>query len=240
MLYFILGMIFTLAMLIVVSSLAPFRCLFPQVNSYIPVIQAIGSLAIFASASVALSLYRATTQRHMKEDAFKSSEVFLTEAKALMDRTYEVFTSNRGDLTLPNNSRVLWLTVARMIVRYKNIKKCIKDDSHIDIINENEEYWRFKFYDLLNTSANEFNSKYFSSPDGEFSSEIDTKSIAVIFEFSDWKGPDLLKKVDEIEIFAKNSYIHNQFGLHGYLTGIGCWDKVLKLQERNNKQQGIE
>ena len=124
MLYFFIGTLASLVTLILLSVLIPAGDTFTWVQSYVPSIQAIGSLAILASATVALSLYRVTTSRHLNEDKFKASEAFLAEAKTLLDKTYALF-SGGDDNALPENSRVMWLTVARMIVRYQKLKKLI-------------------------------------------------------------------------------------------------------------------
>ena len=123
-----------------------------------------GSLAILASASVAVSLYRATTQRHINEDVFKASEAFLSEAKTQLEKTYQLF-SRGNDEALPENSRMMWLTVARMIVRYHKLKELIKEKPHWEIIEENEEFWRYKFYSLLDRNADTLSRDYFNSPE---------------------------------------------------------------------------
>jgi hypothetical protein len=187
-------------------------------------------LAILASATVALSLYRATTTRHLKEDEFKASEAFLSEAKALLEKTYELF-SGEDDDAPPKNSRVLWLTVARMIVRYQKLKELITERPHIDIIDENEEFWRYKFYSLLDRNSEALSGNYFRSPDDKHGgNKTDKKSIAVIFDFAAWNGEDPLKGVDDIQLFADRIQLHNHLGLHGYLQEDGYWDKVLEVQ----------
>jgi hypothetical protein len=184
MLYFLIGALASLILLILLSVLIPAGETFAWIQSYVPSIQAIGSLAILASATVALSLYRATTTRHLKEDEFKASEAFLSEAKALLEKTYELF-SGEDDDAPPKNSRVLWLTVARMIVRYQKLKELITERPHIDIIDENEEFWRYKFYSLLDRNSEALSGNYFRSPDDKHGgNKTDKKSIAVIFDFA--------------------------------------------------------
>lgn len=230
MLYFSIGALASLILMILLSTLIPAGETFSWVQSYVPSIQAIGALAILASATVALSLYRATTRRHIEEDNFKSSEAFMSEAKNLLEKTHDLFCGGH-DGELPDNSRVLWLTVARMIVRYNKIKTLIKAPSHIDIIEENEEYWRYKFYSLLDSHSAALSRDYFMSPeDPHGGNKIDKKSIAVIFDFAAWKGPDPLDKIDDIRLFADRIQLHNHLSLHGYLQEDGYWDKVLDAQ----------
>lgn len=230
MLYFLIGALTSLVTLIILSIVIPAGETFAWVQSYLPSIQAVGSLAILASATVALSLFRATTKRHIDEDKFKSSEVFLSEAKSQLEKAYQLFSGGNDDLA-PENTRVHWLTVARMIVRYNKIKKLIKEPPHIDIIEENEEFWRHKFYTLLNRYSEELTFNYFMSPDHKYGGDkTDIKSIAVIFDFAAWKGPDPLNEIDDIQLFADRIKLHDHFGLQDYLKKDGYWDKVLEKQ----------
>jgi hypothetical protein len=236
MLYFLIGALVSLISLILLSILIPSGVTFVWVQSYVPSIQAIGSLAILASATVALSLYRITTKRHCEEDNFKSSEAFLSEAKTLLEKTYGLFCKEH-DGSLPDNSRVLWLTVARMIVRYQNIKSLITASSHLEIIEENEEFWRYKFYSLLNSNSEGLSKNYFMSPEDKHGgNKIDRKSIAVIFDFAAWKGSDPLDTIDDIQLFSDRIRLHDHFGLHSYLQEGGYWDKVLEVQSENQEK----
>lgn len=233
MLYFLIGFLTSLVLLVLLSILIPAGSTFTWIQSYVPSIQAIGSLAILASATVAVSLYRATTNRHIKEDKFQSSEAFLSEAKTLAEKSYELF-SGGNDSALPENTRVLWLTVSRMIVRYQNVKQLITEPSHIEIIEENEEFWRYKFYSILDRNSDALSYNYFMSPENKHGgNKTDRKSIAVIFDFSAWKGTDPLDGINDIRLFAETIQLHNHFGLHNYLQEDGYWDKVLEAQSAN-------
>lgn len=236
MLYFLIGALASLVTIILLSVLIPAGDNFTWVQSYLSSIQAIGSLAILASATVAVSLYRATTQRHNKEDEFKASEAFLSEAKTLLEKTYQLF-SNGDDDTPPENSRVMWLTVARMIVRYQKLKKLIIEEPHIEIIEENEEFWRYKFYSLLDRNADALSCDYFSLSEHRCGvNKIDRTSIAVIFDFAAWKGEDPLDDINSIELFSGRIQLHNHFGLHAYLQDDGFWNKVLEAQSKKEKE----
>jgi len=235
-LYFLIGMLFSIITLILLSSFLPVGDTFIWVQSYVPSIQAIGSLAILTSAAVAISLYRATIQRHLKEDKFKASEAFLSEAKTLLEKTYQLF-SGGDDEAAPENSRVMWLTVARMIVRYQKLKKLITEEPLLEIIEENEEFWRYKFYSLLDRNSYELSFDYFNSPEQKHGgNKTDRKSIAVIFDFAAWKGEDPLDCINSIELFADKIKLHEHFGVLAYLQEGGYWDKVLLAQSKKKKE----
>lgn len=230
MLYFLIGALVSLVLLILLSVLIPSGQTFDWIHSYVPSIQAVGSLAILASATVALSLYRTTTTRHLQEDKFKASEAFLSEAKVSLEKIYELFSGGDEDVP-PENSRVMWLTVARMIVRYQKLKALITEPPHIEIIEENEEFWRYKFYSLLDRNSGALSRNYFLSPEHRHNgNKIYRKSIAVIFDFAAWKGEDPLDGIDDIQLFADRIQLHNHLGLHDYLQKDGYWDKVLEVQ----------
>ena len=217
----------------------------PWAQPYVFSIKDIDSFAILLSALIAVYLYRATIKRHQQEDDFKASEVYLTEAKELLEKTYELF-SGGEDGALPDNSRVMWLTIARMIVRYQTLKGLIGVASHKNIIESNEAFWRFKFYSILKENSEAFTSDYFKISKQKYQGdEIDRKSIAVIFDFAAWKGEDPLDGVDDIELFASGgNLLFNYLGLHRFLQEGGYWDRVLKRQvairEEDNAAQEVE
>ena len=126
----------------------------------------------------------------------------------------------------------MWLPVARMIVRYQNLKKLITEEPHLEIIEANEEFWRYKFYSILDRNSGALSCDYFNSPEHRHGgNKTDRTSIAVIFDFAVWKGEDPLADIDSIELFADKIRLHNHLGLHAYLQQDGYWDKVLVAQK---------
>ncbi|WP_128691033.1 hypothetical protein [Chromohalobacter israelensis] len=183
-------------------------------------IQALGSLAVACSAVVAYRLYLASTNRHVQEDERNQSGVFLEEAKQILERAYEIFSSS-GELA-PANDRLLWLSIARMLLRYQALKVHVTEPDHQQILEENEEFQRLRFYLLLDRSKDEFDRAYFQGPtdhpkDGE---EIDDRSIAVIFHFTRWPAdrPDPIDNVDDVELFAQGAVPINYLGVEAHLS----------------------
>ena len=115
-------------------------------------------------------------------------------------------------------------------MRYKKLKELIEVESHRDIVDENEDFWRFKFYSILDLNSEALTHRYFISTGGDRfgnGSKIDRKSIAVIFDFAAWKGEDPLDEVDDIELFADRISLFNHRGLHDFLGEDGYWDKIM-------------
>lgn len=184
------------------------------------VIQALGSLAIACSAVVAYRLYVASTNRHEQEDARNHSGIFLEESKQILERAYEVFAGSGQPA--PANDRLIWLSIARMLLRYHALRVNITEPDHQKIMEENEEYQRLRFYVLLDRCEDELDREYFRGPkdhpqDGE---EIDDSSIAVIFNFTKWPAgrPDPMDEVDDIELFAQGAVPISYQGVEAHLS----------------------
>ena len=233
MLGFFIGATITLITIVILSTAYPTATLFTWIQTNISSIQALGSIAIASSAIVAILLYRATIKRHSTEDNLKSSEAFLKEAKQLLEKTYSVFTDKETNTNTPRNDRLLWLTTARMIARYERIKTKITAEAHLEIIEEHEEYWRFHFYKILDQNSSNFDLNYLQ-PDGDKYSgnSIARKSIAVIFYFAKWNGPDPLDDFDDQKLFASKILPIDQHEILRYLEQYkSYWAEVLEIRE---------
>ena len=181
-------------------------------------IQTIGSLAIAFSAMVAYRFFKVNISRHAKEDRRAESKAFLDESIALLNRAYETFT-RFGDHP-PKNDRLLWLSTARMIVRFQNMRKQITEKDHQAIVDENEEYIRLKFSTLLDACKDELTVDYFIP--GNFPNEsrmVPRNSVAVIFDFAKWREDmtDPLDQVDDKELLARGAIPIDFLGVENFL-----------------------
>ena len=238
MLGFLIGSISTLIALIIIATLNPDLELFKEILENIAIIQAIGSLSIACSAIVAFLLFRLNLNRHKSEDAYKKSNTFLKEATNNLERVFEIFTDDSENISPPRNDRLLWLTTARMLLRFNKLRQKVNILEHIDIIEEHEEYWRFKFHKLLNENKSNFTKNYFN-PSSTFSSGncIEISSIAVIFNFAQWKegAKDLIEEVDDKLLFAKGVIPINQLGIIEFLKEKEqYWTKVEEIKKSLN------
>lgn len=234
---FILGCLVTIIVFLITTLFFADSAFFSSPPSYLATIQAIGSIAIAGSAIVAFSLYQRTIHRHLEEDEFKASERFLDESIMLIERAYETFTGNAVEMELPRNSRLLWLTTARMIVRFEKMKKNITVPAHEDIVGEHVEFWRYQFYAILDAYKGDLTFEYLQVGNNMYDGiEIDRRSIAVIFDFAKWNGPDVLADIDDQLLFANRIVQPDQSGVIRFLQQYrdgAYWDEILEIQERD-------
>jgi len=234
MLGFFIGIIITLIIIVILSITFPTAPTPSWVLIHISSIQAIGSLAIACSAIVAFFLYRTTIIRHAKEDQFNASEAFLQEAKQLLEKTYLIFTDKEENTNPPRGDRLLWLTTARMITRYRNIKEKITENAHIEITEEHEEYWRYHFYKLLDQNSTNFDATYLGKINS--GTNVERGSIAIVFDFARWNGTDPLEAVDDKRLFASKVLPIDQHGILHYLEQYKkYWGEVLEIRKNEYK-----
>jgi hypothetical protein len=145
-----------------------------------------------------------------------------------------LFTDNGENTETPRGDRLLWLTTARMITRYRDIKEKITAEAHIEIIEEHEEYWRFHFYKILDQNSANFDEKYLGTINS--GTNVERKSIAIIFDFAKWNGPDPLDKIDDKRLFASKVLPIDQHGILRYLERYEkYWGEVLEIRKNEYK-----
>ncbi|OHC71050.1 MAG: hypothetical protein A2045_06245 [Rhodocyclales bacterium GWA2_65_20] len=194
----------------------------------LPAIQTIGSIATAFAAIVAFAVYLSTVRRHQQEDSRKASAIYMGEALSVLEKAYETLIQ-QGD-NPPANSRLLWLSTARMIVRFQKLREKVTDPDHTKVVDENEENIRLKFSILLRRNSANFTREYFCAGNNQYDGDnIHRKSMAVIFGFSRWREdiPDPLDPIDDIELFASGALPIDQFGAKSYLEDFPeYWAKV--------------
>ena len=155
----------------------------------------------------------------------------MKEALSVLEKAYQTFTHKGTDP--PANSRLLWISTARMIVRFQNLRERVSEADHVAVLDENEEYVRIKFYSLLDSNRKNFTREYFCPGSDQYDGiNIQRKSMAVIFGFSRWRENmvDPLDSIDDVEVFARGALPIDQFGAETYLEDFpDYWGKV---QER--------
>jgi hypothetical protein len=212
-------------------ALAVVIVLFAGEVKLLPAVQTIGSIATALSATVAFTVYLSTVKRHRTDDARKASDTYKDEALSVLEKAYATFTQQSD--TPPVNDRLLWLSTARMIVRFQKLREKVTELDHTAVIDENEEHIRLKFYTLLGRNSQNFSREYFC-PDGNRydAINIERRSIAVIFGFARWREgmQDPLNSIDDIDLFARRALPIDQLGAREYLEDFN--DYWAKIEER--------
>lgn len=194
--------------------------IFPFLNSTDSssnIIQAIGALSTGFSAFIALIAFVWNQLRNR-------TKVLSEDAIINLERAFEVLT--QGDpQNGPKKDRLVWLTTARHLSTYENIKKEIEnspDTVQYKILLSHEEYWRCKFYELLKGEKGIGLSEYYyhdATVDID-ENQIAPSSLAVIYKFIEWPmdKEDPLSDVDHLKIFKESDIFFFNPGVKNYLT----------------------
>lgn len=141
----------------------------------------------FVAAGVLLALVSLLLNRRRE-----ASEDYLESASDLIEKAYEVL-GEKDDEGRPKNSRINWLTSARLLRKSQQIATRITDKSHKQIWTEKLEYWRGRFHDLIYPSPDGFPSTYYAEKPEHLSAWSDDnreplslKSLAVLYRFVRW------------------------------------------------------
>ncbi|HEY9769736.1 MAG TPA: hypothetical protein V6C71_14770 [Coleofasciculaceae cyanobacterium] len=96
-------------------------------------IKELAQLGIFFTIAIAFLNYFSNQQTKRDEEITK-------QAILALERAYEILTTdNEKNTVLPCNNRLNWLTTAKMLIRYGELKK-LKTDLYRTICEEQEEY----------------------------------------------------------------------------------------------------
>jgi len=156
---------------------------------------------------VALNYWLSKTKA--KNDAVGTRDKEICEQAIIsLERAHRSLTLGSLNYSLPEASRLNWLTSARQIVRFKELKSMLKTDLYKLICSEHEDHWKHEFY--LSLKHNEFmSSQYFES------NNIQLKSALVIMNFKQWSSnvDDPLESIDGKKLASDNYTLLGQHGL---------------------------
>lgn len=162
-------------------------------------------ISLLSVCAAAFSAYYAFRSNQISATVLKKddSRSLLEQAQLSLERAYNTLTDGGRNISPPLPSRLNWLTTARYIERYKDLKSRITDKTHRLICDQQEEYWRHRFHLVLDHES--FNQKtYFSSKSSENTAEsIEPRSAVVIFAFSKWNE----QQIDPIDAVKIDDYI---------------------------------
>ena len=151
----------------------------------------IAALALAALAvSVKLQLQQLALDRQRHE-----SELLLAEIDENYRRSFESLVGDSSD-GLPNNSRLAWLSAARLILLAESLSTKLPT-SYQSILVSKQLYWRFKFFDLLEPLDKAGEEFWAESPERFFGwtpgerAPISERSAKVIHDwvYAEWPDP---------------------------------------------------
>lgn len=146
-------------------------------------VSAVGTAAaaLLAGGGLWISNYtfRKTVEAKQQDDLCK-------QALECLQVAYDVLTEN-GRECPPPQSRINWLTSARQIVRFQQLRDRLQGTART-IVDETEVVYRHKFYMALRGVEQAIG--YFDSPPGAGAANTDNviqpKSAAIVIGFSQW------------------------------------------------------
>ena len=157
---------------------------------------------------ISITMLLITWRKNIKDRQYSSDKELLEQLKNSMELAFNSIAIERGNDPFPTNNRLSWLTSARHIVRYRQLRKFLKTKLYKTLCDEQEEYWRNQFYKLLGHIEN---SGFFQCIDPEKMKDenIEPRSAAIVYSFSTWKEgmPDPIENMSFEELVSK----HNLF-----------------------------
>lgn len=176
-----------------------------------------GASAIFAGLSTRISARAITVQQRAQ-----ASEVILQQAEMSLQWAWDALTEDGTHVSPPQPNRLNWLTAARHILRYKELKAEVTEPAHRTICEDREEFWRHRFYLCLDCKAF-LQGSYFQVENIQ-QSGLEKTSVAVVFAFSKWPEgkDDLINKVDVAQLITEAKLLNGKPGLANFLTSTGA------------------
>lgn len=187
------------------------------------------AFASFVISGIALII---TWIKNVKDRRRADDKELLEQLKFTLEHAYGSIAIALKDSDLPKKDRLGWLSAARHLSRYWQLKRAINTKIYMIICDEQEEYWRHKFY-LLLQRISESNFFVWINQDQMDEETVDPKSAAIVYAFSQWKEglPDPLDDWSFEEVVAR----YNLFSpLNRYFKGF-IEAKFPELAERAKK-----
>lgn len=173
-----------------------------------------------------------TVRKNIQDRKYTDDKELMEQLKQSLRLAYEAVEAKSGS---PTNIRTRWLTSARHIVRYRELKVFLKTKLYRTICDEQEEYWSNRFYALLQAITD---SGFFESinPEEMEKEQIDPRSAAIVYSMSVWqKGkPDPID-AEAFEIIVERYGLFSPLYRHfrEYIA-----NKHPKLAEKITKKAG--
>lgn len=118
---------------------------------------------ILAVCSLIISFlsFRNSRKKNQLDYQIQEDKELSEYAISLLESAYKTLTDNGNNVSPPKANRLNWLTAARYIIRFHNLRSNLKTERYKLICDENAEQWRHEFYKLLKNREFNYHS-YFS------------------------------------------------------------------------------
>lgn len=180
--------------------------------------------AVFTGVSAFSAAYAIIAQSRTME-----SERYLSQCIQTLERAFNALAGDQSNDKAIQADRLNWLTSARHIERFKEIKKKIKRKEHVLICNEQEEHWRHQFYLLLN-NPQIILPGFYEENIASGKSAIEPRSAIIIHDFAKWpdKRPDPIEFADVETILKYRKVLEGNIGLRIYLGSKEKYRKIIE------------
>ncbi|MBH0021607.1 hypothetical protein I6F40_14805 [Pseudoalteromonas sp. SWXJ133] len=186
------------------------------------------------SIIIAYLNYRTSNLKRKEDDKALQDKEILNQAVSSLDWGFETLTEGKYE-EVPRASRLNWLTAARHIMRYTKLKNLIKTETYKLICAEQEEYWRHKFYVLLDKKELRKLDYYTNKAQPEWPENIELSSAMVINDFANWSDGtiDPLEAVNVDALIRLGKAFDGKCGI-----GIQSYHREFEKIKLNNEVTG--
>ncbi|HCF3751144.1 TPA: hypothetical protein NID23_005733 [Pseudomonas aeruginosa] len=181
-------------------------------------------LFVGAGVLIALITLSYNQTRSLSEDYLESATDFLSKAFDTLDQ-------KKDKDGRPVNDRLVWLTAARLIAISETISDKIILKSHKLIWQEQQEYWRGRFRDLVSPTREGFPPEYYADKPQDYIHRTEStraplaeKSLAVIYRFVEWPK-------NRVDPLSKHTLFSDEEIVNMGVTGPRGLSKILQEKQ---------
>jgi hypothetical protein len=185
----------------------------PEYALKFEIAQLVVSSLTLVSVFVAFLAYRASLRKQEEDRVREADRELLGQAQNSLEWAYDSLT-DKGASSPPRPDRLNWLTSARHLLRHSKIAKRIQSDTYKIVHAEHEEYWRHRFYLVLNHNSLLSSGYYENSETQPWPENIEVSSALVVISFSNWpkEHKDPTDEVDRAAILNDTEALKGRAG----------------------------
>ncbi len=175
------------------------------------------------SIYLAYRTYSSNKSKQEEDRQLDRDREILNQAVTSLEWAHETLTDGTSSGP-PKADRLNWLTAARHISRYYALKKLVVTETYSLVLSEKEEYWRHRFYMLLDDSTLGNRTYFMNTSDPVWPENIEITSAMVITNFSNWpkKTVDPLNEIERETLIREGQPFSGKCGrgLESYYAAL--------------------